>query len=108
MFNILACSYILLTTVIILDKLYCYRLGDCGMCYHEDQLEGIVRVTRCLLHSKYQHYMQEGYEVLKGKPPVIYSNIASPLGIVQHICRQVSFCAQILIQNSSNIINLLS
>lgn len=66
-----------------------FRLGDCGMCYHEDQLEGIVRVTRSLLHSKYQHYMQEGYEVLKGKPPVIYSNIASPLGIVQHICRQL-------------------
>lgn len=66
------------------------RLGECGVCYHEDQLEGVVRVTRSLLHVRYPHYLQEGYEVLKSKPPVIYSNIASPLGIVQHICRQVS------------------
>ncbi|XP_054282470.1 pyridoxal-dependent decarboxylase domain-containing protein 1-like isoform X1 [Macrosteles quadrilineatus] len=66
-----------------------FRLGECGVCYHEDQLEGVVRVTRSLLHAKYPHYLQEGYEVMKTKPPVIYSNIASPLGIVQHICRQL-------------------
>lgn len=66
-------------------------MPECGVCYHDDQLEGTVRIARTLLHAKYAHYMEEGYEVLKTKPPVIYSNVAAPLGIVHHICRQVNF-----------------
>lgn len=66
-----------------------FRMPECGVCYHDDQLEGTVRVARTLLHAKYPHYMEEGYEVLKSKPPVIYSNVAAPVGIVHHICRQL-------------------
>ncbi|XP_075230465.1 pyridoxal-dependent decarboxylase domain-containing protein 1 isoform X2 [Lycorma delicatula] len=66
-----------------------FRMPECGVCYHDDQMEGTVRIARTLLHAKYAHYMEEGYEVLKSKPPVIYSNVAAPLGIVHHICRQL-------------------
>ncbi|XP_065340823.1 putative pyridoxal-dependent decarboxylase domain-containing protein 2 isoform X1 [Cloeon dipterum] len=66
-----------------------FRFLDCTAFYHEDLLEGLVRITRMLLHYKYPEYLELGYEALHTKPPVIYTSTASPLGLVQHICRQV-------------------
>lgn len=53
-------------------------------------LEGVVRLTRMMLHYKYPKYLEDGFDALTSHPPVIYSSVASPLGVVQHICRQVS------------------
>jgi hypothetical protein len=53
-------------------------------------LEGVVRLTRMMLHYKYPKYLEDGFDALTSRPPVIYSSVASPLGVVQHICRQVS------------------
>lgn len=33
--------------------------------------------------------MEEGFTALASSPPLIYSSIAAPLGVVQHLCRQV-------------------
>jgi hypothetical protein len=52
-------------------------------------LEGVVRLTRMMLHYKYPKYLEDGFDALTSRPPVIYSSVASPLGVVQHICRQV-------------------
>jgi threonine aldolase len=49
----------------------------------------MVRITRMLILHKYPEYLELGYEALISHPPVIYTSIASPLGLVQHICRQV-------------------
>ncbi|CAK9802721.1 Pyridoxal-dependent decarboxylase domain-containing protein 1 [Anthophora plagiata] len=67
-----------------------FRFVDCAFSFHEDHLEGLVRVTRLALHRKYPHYMEEGFTALAASPPLIYSSVAAPLGVVQHLCRQLS------------------
>lgn len=62
---------------------------DCSAFYHEDHLEGIVRVTRMMLHCKYPRYLEDGTIALNNSLPTIYSSVASPLGTVQHLCRQL-------------------
>lgn len=66
-----------------------FRFVDCASSFHEDHLEGLVRVTRLALHRKYPRYMEEGFTALASMPPLIYSSVAAPLGVVQHLCRQV-------------------
>lgn len=68
-----------------------FRFVDCASSFHEDHLEGLVRVTRLALHRKYPRYMEEGFTALASQPPLIYSSVAAPLGVVQHLCRQVIF-----------------
>ncbi|XP_014207727.1 putative pyridoxal-dependent decarboxylase domain-containing protein 2 [Copidosoma floridanum] len=65
-----------------------FRFVDCASAFHEDPLEGLVRVTRLALHKKYPRYMDEGYAALANSPPLIYSSVA-PLGLVQHLCKQL-------------------
>nr|CAD7428283.1 unnamed protein product [Timema monikensis] len=67
-----------------------FRFFDCAAFFHEDVLEGIVRLARMMLHYKYPKFLEDGYEALSARPPVIYSSVAAPLGVVQYICRQAS------------------
>lgn len=67
-----------------------FRFVDCASSFHEDHLEGLVRVTRLALHRKYPRYMEEGFTALASMPPLIYSSVAAPLGVIQHLCRQVT------------------
>ncbi|XP_076249008.1 pyridoxal-dependent decarboxylase domain-containing protein 1 isoform X1 [Calliopsis andreniformis] len=67
-----------------------FRFVDSAASFHEDHLEGLVRVTRLALHRKYPRYMEEGFTALAASPPLIYSSVAAPLGVVQHLCRQLS------------------
>ncbi|XP_065161723.1 putative pyridoxal-dependent decarboxylase domain-containing protein 2 isoform X2 [Atheta coriaria] len=62
---------------------------DSSAYYHEDQLEGLVRITRMILHYKYPRYLEDGALAYTAAPPTIYSSVASPLGVVQHLCRQL-------------------
>ncbi|XP_059472469.1 pyridoxal-dependent decarboxylase domain-containing protein 1 [Neocloeon triangulifer] len=66
-----------------------FRFLECNAFYNDDLLEGLVRITRMLLHYKYPEYLEQGYDALQTNPPVIYTSMASPLGLVQHLCRQV-------------------
>ncbi|XP_077271699.1 pyridoxal-dependent decarboxylase domain-containing protein 1 [Temnothorax americanus] len=67
-----------------------FRFVDCASSFHEDHLEGLVRVTRLALHRKYPRYVEEGFTALVSQPPLIYSSVAAPMGVVQHLCRQLS------------------
>lgn len=62
---------------------------DCSAFYHEEHLEGLVRITRMVLHYKYPRYLEDGTLAFSSSLPTIYSSISSPLGIVQHLCRQL-------------------
>lgn len=42
-----------------------------------------------VLHYKYPRYLEDGAMALTTVPPAIYSSVASPLGVVQHLCRQL-------------------
>ncbi|KAJ0177456.1 hypothetical protein K1T71_007465 [Dendrolimus kikuchii] len=66
-----------------------FRLADYNAYYHQEQLEGLVRVTRMLLHHRYPRYLEDGALALTNRLPCIYSCVASPLGVVQHLCRQL-------------------
>ncbi|XP_015521947.1 pyridoxal-dependent decarboxylase domain-containing protein 1 [Neodiprion pinetum] len=67
-----------------------FRFVDCASSFHEDHLEGLVRVARLALHRKYPRYIEDGFTALAASPPLIYSSVAAPLGVVQHLCRQLS------------------
>lgn len=67
-----------------------FRLKDYQAYYHQEQLEGLVRVVRMLLHHRYPRYLEDGALAFSNRLPCIYSSVASPLGIVQHLCRQLS------------------
>ncbi|PSN50728.1 Pyridoxal-dependent decarboxylase domain-containing protein 1 [Blattella germanica] len=81
------CSRITSDTTRWLSHLF--RFFDCAAFIHDDMLEGVVRITRMMLHYKYPKYLEDGFDALTSHPPVIYSSVASPLGVVQHICRQL-------------------
>ncbi|KAJ8728408.1 hypothetical protein PYW08_016793 [Mythimna loreyi] len=66
-----------------------FRLADYNAFYHQEQLEGLVRVTRMLLHHRYPRYLEDGAIAFTNRLPCIYSCVASPLGVVQHLCRQL-------------------
>ncbi|CAG9785961.1 unnamed protein product [Diatraea saccharalis] len=66
-----------------------FRLADYNAYYHHEHLEGLVRVTRMLLHHRYPRYLEDGALAFTNRLPCIYSCVASPLGIVQHLCRQL-------------------
>ncbi|XP_052740149.1 pyridoxal-dependent decarboxylase domain-containing protein 1 isoform X2 [Bicyclus anynana] len=68
---------------------YLFRLEDYNAYYHQEQLEGLVRVTKMLLHHKYPRYLEDGALAFANRLPCIYSCVASPLGVVQHLCRQL-------------------
>lgn len=57
--------------------------------YHDDGLEGLVRIARMVLHYKYPRYLEDGALTLSSALPLIYSSVTSPLGIVQYLCRQL-------------------
>ncbi|XP_044253275.1 pyridoxal-dependent decarboxylase domain-containing protein 1 isoform X2 [Tribolium madens] len=62
---------------------------DSSSFYHDDHLEGLVRVTRMMLHYKYPRYLEDGALAFSSSLPTIYSSVASPLVVVQHLCRQL-------------------
>ncbi|KAJ2939780.1 hypothetical protein O0L34_g17970 [Tuta absoluta] len=66
-----------------------FRLSDYNAYYHQEQLEGLVRVTRMLLHHRYPRYLEDGALAFTSRLPCVYSCVASPLGVVQHLCRQL-------------------
>lgn len=42
-----------------------------------------------MLHYKYPRFLEDGALAYSGSLPTIYSSVASPLGVVQHLCRQL-------------------
>ncbi|CAH0723120.1 unnamed protein product, partial [Brenthis ino] len=66
-----------------------FRLVDYNAFYHQEPLEGLVRVTRMLLHHRYPRYLEDGAMAFANRLPSIYSCVASPLGVVQHLCRHL-------------------
>ncbi|XP_022128759.2 pyridoxal-dependent decarboxylase domain-containing protein 1 [Pieris rapae] len=66
-----------------------FKLTDYSAYYHQEHMEGLVRVTRMLLHHRYPRYLEDGALAFASRLPSIYSCVASPLGVVQHLCRQL-------------------
>ncbi|XP_059835338.1 pyridoxal-dependent decarboxylase domain-containing protein 1 isoform X2 [Hypanus sabinus] len=82
-----------LTTRILSDatlwlcRLFRYENGSAY--YHEDDREGVLKVCKLAIHSNYEDYATEGFNVLQKKLPVLYISAASRTGLGQYICNQL-------------------
>ncbi|XP_029432297.1 pyridoxal-dependent decarboxylase domain-containing protein 1 isoform X2 [Rhinatrema bivittatum] len=78
---------ILSDTTLWLCRLFRYENGSSY--YHEDDREGLLKVCRLVIHSRYDDYTTEGFDALCNKPPVIYISSASRPGLGQYLCNQL-------------------
>lgn len=78
---------ILSDTTLWLCRLFRYDNGSAY--YHEDDREGVVKVCKLIIHSSYEDYATEGFNVLQRKLPVLYISAASRTGLGQYICNQL-------------------
>ncbi|XP_032896186.1 pyridoxal-dependent decarboxylase domain-containing protein 1 isoform X2 [Amblyraja radiata] len=78
---------ILSDTTLWLCRLFRYDNGSAY--YHEDDREGVVKVSKLIIHSNYEDYATEGFNVLQRKMPVLYISAASRTGLGQYICNQL-------------------
>ncbi|XP_013415606.1 putative pyridoxal-dependent decarboxylase domain-containing protein 2 isoform X2 [Lingula anatina] len=66
-----------------------FRFDDAAVFYHEDEREGLIRLCRLALHKKFPKYLDEGYEALYSRPPVIYLSSAAKAGMGDYLCAQL-------------------
>uniref|UniRef100_A0A8C8SCK9 Pyridoxal-dependent decarboxylase domain-containing protein 1 n=1 Tax=Pelusios castaneus TaxID=367368 RepID=A0A8C8SCK9_9SAUR len=78
---------ILSDTTLWLCRLFRYENGSAY--YHEDDREGLLKVCRLAIHSCYEDYTVEGFNVLYNKLPVIYISSAARTGLGQTLCNQL-------------------
>ncbi|KAF2345610.1 Pyridoxal phosphate-dependent decarboxylase [Trinorchestia longiramus] len=62
-----------------------FRKFESATCITEDQREGVVRVGRMLLHSKYPRYANEGHLALYARPPRIYVAATAHSSLPMHL-----------------------
>ncbi|XP_054615052.1 pyridoxal-dependent decarboxylase domain-containing protein 1 isoform X1 [Dunckerocampus dactyliophorus] len=78
---------ILSDTTLWLCRLFRYENGSAY--FHEDDREGLVKVSRLVINARYEEYASEGYAVLSSKQPVIYQSASCRPGLGQHVCNQL-------------------
>ncbi|XP_078415260.1 pyridoxal-dependent decarboxylase domain-containing protein 1 isoform X1 [Cetorhinus maximus] len=78
---------ILSDTTLWLCRLFRYENGSAY--YHEDDREGLLKVCKLIIHSNYDDYATEGFNVLHNKSPVLYISAACRTGLGQYICNQL-------------------
>ncbi|XP_044158728.1 pyridoxal-dependent decarboxylase domain-containing protein 1 [Bufo gargarizans] len=78
---------ILSDTTVWLCRLFRFENGSAY--YHEDDREGLLKVCRLVIHSRYDDYTTEGFNVLYNKQPVIYTSGAARPGLGQYLCNQL-------------------
>ncbi|PKU44999.1 pyridoxal-dependent decarboxylase domain-containing protein 1 [Limosa lapponica baueri] len=78
---------ILSDTTLWLCRLFRYENGSAY--YHEDDREGLLKICRLVIHTRYEDYTVEGFNVLYTKQPVIYISSAARTGLGQALCNQL-------------------
>uniref|UniRef100_A0A8C5JQE7 Pyridoxal-dependent decarboxylase domain-containing protein 1 n=1 Tax=Junco hyemalis TaxID=40217 RepID=A0A8C5JQE7_JUNHY len=78
---------ILSDTTLWLCRLFRYENGSAY--YHEDDREGLLKICRLVIHTRYEDYTLEGFNVLYTKQPVIYISSAARAGLGQALCNQL-------------------
>ncbi|XP_042720616.1 pyridoxal-dependent decarboxylase domain-containing protein 1 isoform X2 [Lagopus leucura] len=78
---------ILSDTTLWLCRLFRYENGSAY--YHEDDREGLLKICRLVIHTCYEDYTVEGFNVLCTKQPVIYISSAARTGLGQALCNQL-------------------
>ncbi|XP_066930008.1 pyridoxal-dependent decarboxylase domain-containing protein 1-like [Clytia hemisphaerica] len=55
-----------------------FSLDNLQSSFHNKELDGVVKVCKLALHSKYPKYASDGFTALYTRPPVIYISSAAP------------------------------
>ncbi|KAK7113608.1 hypothetical protein V1264_012864 [Littorina saxatilis] len=66
-----------------------FRFQDSCVMYHDDEREGLVRICRLALYTRYPKYATDGFDALYSRPPVIYLSAAAKPGLGAYICQQL-------------------
>lgn len=67
-----------------------FRTNYPGAFFSHNSLEGVVKIFRLLLSTKYPHYNEEGFEAIRSMYPVIYASHDASVLVAQYICKQLS------------------
>ncbi|XP_021100010.1 pyridoxal-dependent decarboxylase domain-containing protein 1 isoform X3 [Heterocephalus glaber] len=82
-----------LTTRILSDatlwlcRIFRYENG-CAY-FHEEEREGLAKICRLAIHSRYEDFVVDGFNVLYNKKPVVYLSAAARPGLGQYLCNQL-------------------
>lgn len=60
--------------------------------FHEEEREGLAKICRLAIHSRYEDFVVDGFNVLYNKKPVVYLSAAARPGLGQYLCNQVMRC----------------
>ncbi|XP_052615528.1 pyridoxal-dependent decarboxylase domain-containing protein 1 isoform X1 [Peromyscus californicus insignis] len=78
---------ILSDTTLWLRRIFRYENG-CAY-FHEEEREGLAKICRLAIHSRYEDFVVDGFDVLHNKKPVIYLSAAARPGLGQYLCNQL-------------------
>ncbi|XP_055978346.1 pyridoxal-dependent decarboxylase domain-containing protein 1 isoform X2 [Sorex fumeus] len=78
---------ILSDTTLWLCRIFRYENG-CAY-FHEEEREGLAKICRLAIHSRYEDFVVDGFNVLYNKKPVIYLSAAARPGLGQYLCNQL-------------------
>ena len=66
-----------------------FKFNDGAAFCHDDTREGLVKITRMALHRNYPKMVQDGFEALFSRPPVIYLTSNTYVDIAHYVCVQL-------------------
>ncbi|XP_063510107.1 uncharacterized protein LOC129016289 isoform X10 [Pongo pygmaeus] len=78
---------ILSDTTLWLCRIFGYENG-CAY-FHKEEREGLAKICRLAIHSRYEDFVVDGFNVLYNKKPVIYLSAAARPCLGQYLCNQV-------------------
>lgn len=80
----------------------CLNRYENGCAYfHEEEREGLAKICRLAIHSRYEDFVVDGFNVLYKEKPVIYISAAARPGLGQYLCNQVMWqCVNVLKKQS--------
>uniref|UniRef100_A0A8C9T399 Pyridoxal-dependent decarboxylase domain-containing protein 1 n=1 Tax=Scleropages formosus TaxID=113540 RepID=A0A8C9T399_SCLFO len=87
-------------TTLWLCRIFRYENGSAY--YHDDDREGLLRVCRLVLYSRYEDYATEGYAVLSCRHPVIYQSSACRPGLGHYLCITLMCCRIVMPHHLAN------
>lgn len=72
--------------------------------FHEEEREGLAKICRLAIHSRYEDFVVDGFNVLYNKKPVIYLSAAARPGLGQYLCNQVRWYQVAILKKQSFIL----
>ena len=66
-----------------------FNFTDGAAFCHDDTRDGLVKISRMTLHQHYPKMVQDGFEALFSRPPVIYLTSGTYVDIAHYVCVQL-------------------